>query len=76
MIKKAGLPKKCYDHIDIQGFIKQAKEFDEKYTGTVDSVIKALTIRSAEFPWLVDRAAKLYEWYENGEYQQIINQQY
>lgn len=76
MIKKAGLPKKCYDHIDIQGFIKQAKEFDEKYTGTVNSVIKALTIRSAEFPWLVDRAAKLYEWYENGEYQQIINQQY
>ena len=75
MIKKAGLPKKCYDHIDIQSFIKQAKEFEDKFTGTVNSIIKALTIRSAEFPWLVDRAAKLYEWYESGEYQQIINQQ-
>lgn len=62
--------------ISIYRDLSNKPEFDEKYTGTVNSVIKALTIRSAEFPWLVDRAAKLYEWYENGEYQQIINQQY
>ena len=73
MIKKAGLPKKCYDCINIDSFIQQAKEFDENLTGTMDHVVKFLSIRSAEFPWLVVRAGKLLDWYENGDYQQIIN---
>lgn len=73
MIKKAGLPRKCYDQININAFIQQAREFKENYTGIVNNVVKSLTIRSAEFPWLVDRAAKLLSWYESGEYQQIIN---
>lgn len=73
MIKKAGLPRKCYDQINIRSFIQQAREFEENYTGIVNNAVKGLTIRSAEFPWLVDRAAKLLEWYESGEYQQIIN---
>lgn len=73
MIKKAGLPRKCYDQININAFIQQARDFNENYTGTVNNVVKSLTIRSAEFPWLVDRAAKLLEWYESGEYQRIIN---
>lgn len=73
MIKKAGLPRKCYDQININAFIQQARDFKENYTGVVNNVVKSLTIRSAEFPWLVDRAAKLLEWYESGEYQRIIN---
>lgn len=73
MVKKAGLPRKYYGQIDIKGFIKQAHEFEENFTGTVNSIIKGLTIRSAEFPWLVDRAAKLLDWYEHGEYQRVVN---
>ena len=72
MIKKAGLPKKCYKNISVDGFIQQAREFEEDYTGTINTVVKTLTIRSAEFPWLVDRAAKLLEWYEHGNYHQIV----
>ena len=72
MIKKAGLPKKCYGNIDIESFIDQARHFDEDLTGTMDKVVKILSIRSAEFPWLVVRAGKLLEWYESDEYKNII----
>ena len=72
MIKKAGLPKKCYGNIDIQGFIQQARDFENNFTETMDRVVKVLSIRSAEFPWLVVRAGKLYDWYKSDEYKQII----
>ena len=72
MIKKAGLPKKCYSSIKIESFIEQARHFDADLTGTMDKVVKILSIRSAEFPWLVVRAGKLLEWYESDEYRQII----
>lgn len=73
MIKKAGLPKKCYNSINIESFIEQARHFDADLTGTMDKVVKILSIRSAEFPWLVVRAGKLLEWYESDEYRQIID---
>ena len=73
MIKKAGLPKKCYNNIDVHGFIQQAREFEENFTDTMDRVVKVLSIRSAEFPWLVVRAGKLYDWYHSDEYKQIID---
>ena len=73
MIKKAGLPLKCYDDLNIPAFIQQARDFDQNFTSILDKGIKALSVRSSEFPWLVVRAAKLLEWYESGEYQRIIN---
>lgn len=73
MIKKAGLPKKCYNNIDVLGFIQQAREFEDNFTDTMDRVVKVLSIRSAEFPWLVVRAGKLYDWYHSDEYKQIID---
>lgn len=73
MIKMSGLPKKCYDRIDIKSFIQQAVEFSEKYSGTMDSIIKYLSINAAARPWLVLRAGELYNWYHSGEYRKIIN---
>lgn len=73
MIKKSGLPKSCYDRINVAAFIQQAREFEENYTGIGDKIIKAFSIRSAELPWLVARAAKLFDWYRSGEYSQILN---
>lgn len=75
MIKKAGLPKKCYNSININSFIEQARHFDVDLTGTMDKVVKILSIRSAEFPWLVVRAGKLLEWSESDEYKRIMNSQ-
>jgi len=73
MIKKAGLPKKCYNNIDVQSFVQQARDFEENFTDTMDRIVKVLSIRSAEFPWLVVRAGKLYDWYHSDEYRQIID---
>ena len=73
MIKKAGLPKKCYNNIEVQSFVQQARDFEENFTDTMDRVVKVLSIRSAEFPWLVVRAGKLYDWYHSDEYRQIID---
>lgn len=73
MIKKAGLPHKCYDSIDIPSFIKQAKSFNTRFTTIYDRVIRAFSIRATEFPWLVARASNLLEWYESGEYQKILD---
>lgn len=72
MIKKAGLPKKCYNNIDVQSFVQQTRDFEENFTDMMDRVVKVLSIRSAEFPWLVVRAGKLYDWYHSDEYRQII----
>lgn len=73
MIKMSGLPKKCYDRIDINSFIQQAIDFNQKYTGTMDKIIKYLSINAAARPWLVVRAGELYNWYKSGEYSKIIN---
>lgn len=73
MIKRAGLPKKCYNEINIKAFLKQAFDFENHHVGNLDKIAKALSLRSCEYPWMVQRAAYLYEWYRSGEYQKIIN---
>lgn len=73
MIKKAGLPRKCYNEIDIESFKEQARHFEDHYIETTDKIIKTLSVRATYFPWLVDRASKLIQWYESGEYQRIID---
>ena len=73
MIKKAGLPKRCYDSIDIPSFIEQAKNFDEKFVSLPDRIAKAISIRATEFPWLVARASNLLRWYESGDYQRALD---
>lgn len=73
MIKMAGLPKKYYDQVHIKSFIQQAIEFNEKYSGTMDSLIKYLSINAAAMPWLVMRASELWNWYSSGEYDRILH---
>lgn len=73
MIKMAGLPKKYYDQVHIGSFIQQAVDFNQRYSGMMDSIIKYLSINAACMPWLVLRAVELLKWYESGEYQRIIN---
>ena len=74
MIKRAGLPKKCYNDINIKAFLKQAQDFDDKYSGSMNKMAKELSLRSSAFPWMVHRAAELVKWYQSGEYQRIIKQ--
>ena len=72
MIKMAGLPKKYHDKIDIKSFIQQSIDFKCNNSGTIERIIKYLTINAAAMPWLVMRAGELWEWYTSGEYDRII----
>ena len=78
MIKMAGLPRKYYDQLHIESFIRQAEEFKETYSGLMDKIIKYFSINAACMPWLVLRASELLEWYNSGEYHRIlkVSQQY
>lgn len=73
MIKMAGLPKKYYGQVHIESFKQQALDFEQKHSGTIDKIIKYLSINAACMPWLVLRASELLNWYNSGEYQRIIN---
>lgn len=73
MIKMAGLPKKYYESINIDSFIKQAQDFRKNHSDTLDEIIKFLSINAASMPWLVMRAGELYAWYTSGEYNRILN---
>lgn len=72
LIKMAGLPTKYYDRIDIEGFMEQAKEFEDLHSGAWDKVVKFFSVRSANAPWMVKRAKELVEWYHSDEYKRII----
>lgn len=73
MVKRAGLPKKCYNMINTRAFLKQAMDFETQHAGNLDKIVKMLSLRSCEYPWMVQRAAMLYEWYQSGKYKRIIN---
>lgn len=73
MIKMAGLPKKYYGQEHIKSFIQQAIEFNQKYSGAMERLIKFLSINAAAMPWLVMRASELWSWYSSGEYNRILN---
>ena len=74
MIKMAGLPQSQYDKINVQAFIDQARDFNEKNTGFLDETFKFIAIANSYHPWLVLRAAELLKWVESGEYDRIISE--
>jgi len=74
MIKMAGLPQSQYDRINVQAFMDQARDFNEKNTGFLDETFKFIAIANSYHPWLVLRAAELLKWVESGEYDRIINE--
>jgi len=72
LVKIAGLPKKYYSSPTIvDEFIKQAKEF-ESY-GTLDQIAKVIGVMNQSHPWIVMRAAELFEWVDSGEYTRVMS---
>lgn len=72
IMKMSGLPMKYYSDASLEGFIEQAREFNDRYSGTFDTVIRNLSILGADHPWTVARAAELIKWVESGEYDKIL----
>ena len=73
LIKMSGIPKKYYNAINVDSFIKQAEEFDSMFDGKAENAIKNMSLNIQSKPWLVIRASELLKWYHSGEYDSIIN---
>ena len=68
----AGAPKSIYENLNIPAFIQQAEEFNDIRKNVMNNVIEKLSVMDNAMPWMVNRAAKLLEWYHSGEYTKII----
>jgi len=73
MMKMTGLPERFYGSASVDGFIKQAKDFEVSTNGLVDKTIREIILLKASHPWTVFRASELIKWYESGEYQKVID---
>lgn len=71
IMKMAGLPEKYYSVSSLEGFKQQAREFQDKYGGTAEKLLKLYEIFDENHPWTVIRAAELINWVSSGEYQKI-----
>lgn len=74
IMKMSGLPERYYEKASLDGFMKQAREFDEQYGGTTDEIIKTISILDEDHPWTIVRAAELIRWVESGDYDRILRQ--
>lgn len=72
IIKMSGLPMKYFENMNRESFLEQAREFEEKYSGFADKLIKTVSIFDETHPWTVMRAAELLKWYNSGEYNRIL----
>lgn len=73
LMKMAGLPSSCYKKSNVEGFIKQAREFQNRYSDGIDKFIKSWEILDDSHPWTILRAAELIRWVDSGEYQALLD---
>lgn len=73
MMKMAGCPKKFFDRIRPETFIKQAQVFESDNGKGLNKLMKALNVRSASMPWMVVRAQELLNWYNSEEYRNLVS---
>lgn len=72
IIKMSGMPAKYFNNMNRKAFLEQAKDFEAKYGGLMDKVIKGISIVNDSHPWTIMRAAELIKWIESGEYEQVL----
>ena len=73
MVKMAGLPIKYYDKDLTEGFIKQAKEFENFSFDNMKKIAKLYLSMQSTHPWTVLRCAEMMKWVESGEYERILD---
>ncbi len=73
-IKMSGIPFKFYRHINIDSYLKQAKEFKENFNkDLIDDAAKFLLTLDQSHPWLVLRASYIKEWADSPAYYSLIH---
>ena len=75
LIKIAGLPHKYDGRITTDDFREQARTFDHIEEGTFDKLIRFVASYENRQPFVVIRASQLFQWFESGEYDKILNRE-
>jgi hypothetical protein len=73
LMKVSGVPKKSYDEMKVEDFIKQAKDFKGFDYDSVDKTFKYIMIMDQTHPWTVMRASEILKWVNSGKYKEIID---
>ena len=72
MIKLAGMPSKYYDEMNIESFIQQARDFEKLDYNKLNKAVKFLISMQNTHPWTVLRAAELFQWIDDGDYEKVL----
>lgn len=70
--KLGGYPEEFYDCLDVNGFLKQAQEFDDLEEKKYNKLVKFTMTLDNTHPWEVQRAKELMLWVQSGEYNRIL----
>lgn len=71
-MKMAGVPKAHFSDLNMDTFIRQAREFKQLDEDGMSKLIKVLSIADDTHPWTVMRAAELLKWINEGEYNKFV----
>lgn len=70
--KLGGYPEEFYDCLDVNGFLKQAQDFDDLEDKKYNKLLKFTMTLDMTHPWAVQRAKELMLWVQSGEYNRIL----
>jgi len=73
LMKISGYPPADYYNIDVDHFIKQADEFKNFDSSTLDKIAKFAGVLMATHPWSVMRAHEMLSWFRSGAYGSILS---
>jgi rubrerythrin len=73
LMKLAGYPRQYYNSINKEEFIKQFDDFKDYNDNMYNKALNLFANLEMDHPWSVLRGKELYEWVNNGSYENILN---
>lgn len=72
----AGTGARISEELDLDAFMEQAREFEEKDDKTIESLLRVMPEFNRSHPWPVVRARELDAWVKSGSYARILEGDY
>lgn len=73
IVKGSGIPAKYFDRINIDTFLREARDIEEDLDWSSNMMLKVVNAVKNNHPWTLLRALELKKWVDSGEYQNILD---
>ena len=73
IVKMSGVPAKYFDRINIDAFLREARDIESELTWSDKMYQKVINAVYNDHPWTLLRAYELKKWVDSGEYQKILD---